>query len=155
MYVECVDLLVLIVQLMDAGRLAIMSPTTVTITNITKRWRGGNPTETVERLSPRLVVVWLRSSRSSTGSSSGMIPAAGQAPLPIRRRLRAPYNGPLQRATPKRTGSRKLSKCLPDLWDTIRINKIMKIWKIPEIPEIHIFHIFQIFPLKGCGCAVL
>ena len=26
----------------------------------------------------------------------------------------------------KRTGSRKLSKCLPDLWDTIKIGKIMK-----------------------------
>ena len=26
----------------------------------------------------------------------------------------------------KRTGSRKLSKCLPDLWDTIKIKKIMK-----------------------------
>ena len=24
----------------------------------------------------------------------------------------------------KRTGSRKLSKCLPDLWDTIKIKKI-------------------------------
>ena len=32
----------------------------------------------------------------------------------------------------KRTGSRKLSKCLPDLWDP---TKIQKIRKIPEIPE--------------------
>ena len=55
----------------------------------------------------------------------------------------------------KRTGSRKLSKCLPDLWDTIKIKKIQKNQKIPEIQEIHIFHIFHIFPLKGCGCAVL
>ena len=55
----------------------------------------------------------------------------------------------------KRTSSRKLSKCLPDLWDTIKIKKYGKIRKIPEIPEIHIFHIFHIFPLKGCGCAVL
>ena len=31
----------------------------------------------------------------------------------------------------KRTGSRKLSKCLPDLWDPI---KIKKFWKIPENP---------------------
>ena len=58
MYVEYVDLLLLIVQLMDAnGRSAIMSPTTVTITNITRRWRGGNPTETVERPSQRVVRV--------------------------------------------------------------------------------------------------
>ena len=39
----------------------------------------------------------------------------------------------------KRTGSRKLSKCLPDPWDPIKIKKIRKIWKIPEIPEIRIY----------------
>ena len=45
----------------------------------------------------------------------------------------------------KRTGSRKLSKCLPDLWDTIKIKKTVKIGKFPEILEIHIFHLFHIF----------
>ncbi len=35
----------------------------------------------------------------------------------------------------KRTGSRKLSKCLPDPWDPIKINKIQKIPEILEIPE--------------------
>ena len=33
----------------------------------------------------------------------------------------------------KRTGSRKLSKCLPDLWDPIKIKKSRKSWKILEI----------------------
>ena len=34
----------------------------------------------------------------------------------------------------KRTGSRKLSKCLPDLWDPIKIKKILKIPETPENP---------------------
>ena len=43
----------------------------------------------------------------------------------------------------KRTGSRKLSKCLPDPWDPIKIQKIRKIRKIPEIPEIPEIRIYR------------
>ena len=40
----------------------------------------------------------------------------------------------------KRTSSRKLSKCLPDPWDPIKIQKIQKIPEDPgEIQEIRIY----------------
>ena len=42
----------------------------------------------------------------------------------------------------KRTSSRKLSKCLPDLWDPTKIKKIRKITEIPENPGKYI-------PFKG------
>ena len=40
----------------------------------------------------------------------------------------------------KRTGSRKLSKCLPDPWDPIKIKKKQKIPEIPENPGNMVFN---------------
>ena len=63
----------------------------------------------------------------------------------------------------KRTGSRKLSKCLPDLWDTIKIQKVLKNQEnpgkfgnpyIPYIPFKGLWVCCPIFSALGGGMSL-
>ena len=89
---------------------------------------GGVRTTIRRRISIRVFLegsqVWLKQLLYQKSRKSLNIEAMGSTWLDM-----GPYSVRM-----KRTGSRKLSKCLPDLWDTIKKKKIRKIPEIPENP---------------------